>query len=67
MTEVYPPGYVARLIDCQGALVRALNTAANALGEAGNTTAAHAACVSRDEALALLENVLQKETHEVSK
>jgi len=50
----YEAGYVASLIDCQGALVRALNTAMNALGEAGNPTAAHAARVSRDEALALL-------------
>jgi len=48
------PGYIASLIDCQGALVRALNTAMNALGEAGRPTEAHAARVARDAALAAL-------------
>lgn len=53
----HPPGYVARLLACQSALVRALNTATNALGEMGNPSAAIAARASRDEALALLEAV----------
>lgn len=50
------PGYIASLIDCQGALVRALNTAMNALGEAGRPTEAHAARVARDAALAALRS-----------
>lgn len=52
----FPPGYVARLLACQSALVQALNTATNMLGEAGNPAAAVAARASRDEALALLEH-----------
>lgn len=50
------PGYIASLIDCQGALVRALNTAMNALGEAGRPADAHAARVARDAALAGLRS-----------
>ena len=64
MTDVYRPGYVASLIDCQGALVRALNTAMNALGEAGNPVAAQAARCARDEALALLERYSPEEADE---
>lgn len=48
------PGYVANLIDCQCALVRALNAAANALGEAGDSAGAARAIEERDAAIALI-------------
>jgi len=64
MQTPHQPGYVARLIDCQGALVRALNTAMNTLGEMGNAPAAEAARASRDDALALLGRGTPEDTSE---
>lgn len=52
-SEYLRPGYVADLIECQSALVVALNTTINRLAELGDHDSARRAVAERDAALNL--------------